>query len=112
MTIKVRYQTIDRVNKLRSFKTLAGAQKFAHYWVGAHPEIGCGYAVAGDGIGKITCSGCTLRELFPDNAPTPTGRAVMAGPDCVDYEEDYDDTPSCVKPSPPGKYDGSDEIPF
>ena len=70
MEIKVRYSSIDRFGKSRKFKTLAGARKFAHDWIGAHPEIGSTYAVSGDGIGKITCSGCTLRELFPSPSDT------------------------------------------
>ena len=33
--------------------------------IGRHPELGGHYAVSGDGVGKITCDGCTLAELFP-----------------------------------------------
>lgn len=63
--IKVRYETIDRFSKTRRFKTLAGAQKFAQHWVGETPELGSFYAVSGDGVGKITCDGCLVRDLFP-----------------------------------------------
>lgn len=66
--IKVRYSSVDGGGApARTFKTLKGAQKFAHQWVGAHPEIGSTYAVSGDGIGKVTVSGASLRELFPSN---------------------------------------------
>ncbi len=65
MEIKVRYSTIDRFTETRKFKTLDGARKFAQNWIGRHPEIGGHYAVSGDGIGKITVSGATLADLFP-----------------------------------------------
>ncbi len=67
--IKVSYRSIDRCSKTRRFKTLEGAQKFAQEWVGETPELGTGYAVSGDGIGKVTVEGATLRELFPKVAP-------------------------------------------
>lgn len=65
MTIRVRYESIDRFSKTRRFKTLAGAQKFAQKYVGETPELGSFYAVSGDGIGKVTCDGCSVRDLFP-----------------------------------------------
>lgn len=68
MTIKVRYRSIDHFTKTSTFKTLPGARKFAHKWVGEHPEIGSYYAVSGDGVGKITVEGATLAELFPEAA--------------------------------------------
>jgi hypothetical protein len=64
-TIRVSYQSIDRFTQTKTYKTLKGAQRFAQHWVGAHPEIGTGYAVSGDGVGKITVIGATLHELFP-----------------------------------------------
>jgi hypothetical protein len=63
--IVVRYQSIDRFSKTRTFKTLAGAQKFAQNWVGKTPDLGSSYAVSEDGIGKITVSGASLLDLFP-----------------------------------------------
>lgn len=63
--IQVTYTSIDRYRKDSTFKTLAGAQKFATRWVGARPELGTWYAVSGDGVGKITCTGCNIRDLFP-----------------------------------------------
>jgi len=68
--IKVRYTTIDRVNKLRTFKTLKGARKFAMDWVGPQDVEGGSYAVSDDGVGKITWQGVTRRELFGDGSPT------------------------------------------
>jgi hypothetical protein len=65
--IVVTYKSIDRCYKRRSFKTLAGAQGFAHLMVGPHPEIGTifQYAVSSDGIGKVEVRGASLEELFP-----------------------------------------------
>lgn len=63
--ITVRYSSIDGASERRTYATIKGAQKFAHHMIGAHPEIGCGYAVSDDGIGKVTVSGSTLVELFP-----------------------------------------------
>jgi len=62
--IKVTYSTIDRFRRTKTFKTLAGARKFAQHWVGATPEIGSTYAVSGDGVGKVTVEGASLKDLF------------------------------------------------
>lgn len=75
MEITVRYRSLDGYSKSSKFKTLAGAQKFAHKWVGAHPDIGGFYAVSNDGMGRITVAGCTLAELFP-----PVGASKPATP--------------------------------
>jgi hypothetical protein len=64
--ITVRYRSLDQFSESRKFKTLAGARRYAHRRIGEHPEIGSRYAVSGDGIGRITCEGCTLAELFPE----------------------------------------------
>jgi hypothetical protein len=64
-TIVVRYRSIDRFSKTRTFKTLAGAQAYAQRWVGEYPSLGGGYAVSDDGVGKITVTGASLRDLFP-----------------------------------------------
>jgi len=69
VVIRVRYESIDHFSKTRRFKTLKGAQKFAQHWVGETPEMGSFYAVSGDGIGKITCEGCRLLDLFPRCSP-------------------------------------------
>jgi hypothetical protein len=63
--IKVKYRSVDGYSKSRTFKTLKYARKFAHEWVGEHPDIGGGYAVSFDGIGRIMVSGVSLEELFP-----------------------------------------------
>ena len=65
MDIKVVYRSIDRFYEVRRFKTLEGARRYAHKRVGAHPEVGYGYAVSGDGVGKVTVTGAALHELFP-----------------------------------------------
>lgn len=70
--IKVRYRSVDRFSKTATFKTLKGAQRFAHKWVGETPEVGTyyNYAVSGDGVGRVTVEGATMRELFPKCADT------------------------------------------
>lgn len=64
--IRLRYQSIDGVNKVRSFRTLAGARRWAQEWVGADAEIASsGYAISFDGVGKVTVEeGTTLDALF------------------------------------------------
>lgn len=64
--IKVTYSAVDGARTVRKFKTLAGAQAFAHKAVGEHPDLGSGYAVSFDGIGKIEVEGCALSALFPE----------------------------------------------
>ena len=63
--ITIIYTSIDRLRKRRTFKTLAGARRFAHKWVGAHPDPGSFYAVSSDGIGKVEWTGTTFDDLFP-----------------------------------------------
>lgn len=75
--IKVKYLSVDRARVTRSFKTLAGARKFAQSWVGKHPEMGSTYAVSGDGIGKITAEGAKLADLFGDE---PSATSPPDGP--------------------------------
>ena len=79
-TIRVTYSSIDRVRKTRTFKTLAGARKYAQHWVGATPEFGHGYAISDDGVGKIEVRGCSLAELFwvGPAAPSTDGYRVEA----------------------------------
>lgn len=96
---KVRYATVDHCRGSRTFKTLAGARKFAVERVGEHPEFGRTYAVSADGVGKITVEGCTLAELFAgpavemvelhnDDCDAPIERAPKA--DCVRIAVDCD----------------------
>lgn len=68
MEIKLHYSTIDRYSKSATFKTLAGARRFAYKWVGQHPDVSeaFGYAVSSDGMGKVTFWGVTSSELFPE----------------------------------------------
>jgi hypothetical protein len=56
---------IDGFRDRRSFKTLAGARRYAQERVGATPEFGAGYAVAADGVVTLRVSGATLADLFP-----------------------------------------------
>lgn len=65
--IKVHLRAVDGFAKTRTFKTLAGAQKFAQRYAGRGPEIGGGYyAISADGVCRITVDGAKLRDLFPD----------------------------------------------
>ena len=73
MNIKLSYQSIDRYHETRTFKTLAGAQKYAQKWVGETPEMGRDYAISGDGIGKVYLNvkhghfaEISIAELFPN----------------------------------------------
>lgn len=72
LRIVLDYDAVDGVHKRGYFKTLRGARKWAQEWVGQYPEIGRTYAIAGDGIGKITiASGTTLKDLFPSQEDEP-----------------------------------------
>ncbi len=64
-TIRLRYSSVDGHAEEKTFSSVADAQRFAHHWIGPHPEIGRGYAVSGDGIGKIEARGISLAALFP-----------------------------------------------
>ncbi|WP_288006625.1 hypothetical protein [Acidiphilium sp.] len=64
--IKVRYSSVDRRSETREFDTIEPAREYAQYWIGRHPEMGCGYAISGDGIGKIEVTGTSLATLFPE----------------------------------------------
>jgi hypothetical protein len=65
--IKVSVRTTDRFSCTRTFKTLAGAQRFAQKYCGETPEISTmfGYAVSQDGVARAMATGCHLKELFP-----------------------------------------------
>ena len=69
--IKVLYRACDGARIMRSFKTLAGAQKFAQNYVGRFPDMGGGYAVSSDGIGtvRVVAGSHTLADLFPSQTP-------------------------------------------
>lgn len=76
--IKVHYSSVDRYSKTAKFKTLEGARKFAHRYVGEHPDMGGSYAVSYDGIGTIRVEGATLQELFPGDDEEGTGADYWA----------------------------------
>lgn len=70
MAIEVVYRAIDGARIARKFKTLDGASAFAVKMVGATPDMGTGYAVSADGIGKIMLmaggeQAIVLADLFP-----------------------------------------------
>lgn len=64
--IKVRYSSVDRHSETREFDTIERAREYAQSWIGRHPEMGRGYAISGDGIGKIEVTGTNLATLFPE----------------------------------------------
>lgn len=66
--IIVRYRSCDGARERRTFTSLAGARRFAHKWIGEHPDIGSSYAVSFDGIGTIEVEGARLADLFPPRA--------------------------------------------
>jgi len=68
--ITVLYTSIDGARKRRSFTSIEKARKFAHDWVGPHPDMGWTYAISDDGVGKIEVTGARLDDLFPRPAPT------------------------------------------
>lgn len=66
--IKLTFSTVDRFRESRTFKTLKGAQTYAHKKVGAHPDISemFQYAVGTYGDAKLEIrEGTTFTELFP-----------------------------------------------
>ena len=65
LQIAVRYEATDGVKVSKTFKAVAAASKFARKYIGDHPEMGMGYAIAADGVGKVSVTGCELAELFP-----------------------------------------------
>lgn len=66
--IKLRYEAVDGFRQTKQFKLLRGARKYAQTMLGKFPEMGGGYAVSGDGVGKIVVvQGCQLSELFGDD---------------------------------------------
>lgn len=70
--IIIRYSSIDGFAKSLECETPDVARHFAQHRVGAHPEIGNGYAVSPDGVIRVTVKGCTLAELFAERViPMP-----------------------------------------
>lgn len=68
-TITVRYSTVDRFCETKRFTKIEDAREYAQQWIGRFPEIGRGYAVSDDGIGKIEVRGTSLFQLFPGSMP-------------------------------------------
>ncbi len=70
-SITTHVRTLDGLRETRKFKTLAGAQGYAHKRIGAHPDLGSGYAVGMYGDITLSVEGATLRELFPEPRAAP-----------------------------------------
>ena len=85
MPIKVSYLACDGYKKTRSFRTLKGARAFAENWVGKSPDFGSFYAVSSDGVGRVTVSGVTLRELFGQ----PIDEAKILAEVAAEQAEEY-----------------------
>lgn len=81
--IVVRYSAVDGFRATRTFKTLAGARKYALERLGTDYELGAHYAVTFDGVGKVEVDGTTLWDLL---AADPVVLAPQEGPE-------YDDAP-------------------
>jgi hypothetical protein len=64
LRIVVRYRAIDNFTKRGEFRSIAGARRFAKKYLGDEFEIGTGYAVTYDGIGRITVEGTDLYTLL------------------------------------------------
>jgi len=62
--IKLRFRTLDGIRKTKTFKTVAGARKAAHDWVGKDADVGIGYAVSTDGVVTVSVDGATLDDIF------------------------------------------------
>jgi hypothetical protein len=101
---------VDGFSKRKSFKTLAGARKYAIGMLGKYPSFGSYYAVSDDGVGKITViDGVALRDLFGDEpkpaAPVEDEEGSEApGFDSPSRNDDY------FKSGGPAEMD--DDIPF
>ena len=106
MKITVFYSAADGAKITRTFKTLTGAQKFAHKWVGAYPEISPRYAVSGDGVGKITVDGAMLRDLFP---PMTIQQACEQADD-DDYDRGAPDPDKAYERYLETRYEGLDSV--
>lgn len=66
--IKLHFRFIEGGSKTKSYKSLKGAQKAAHYQIGPHPSLGSSYAVDDYGCCTVRVEGCSLQELFPASA--------------------------------------------
>lgn len=69
--IVINYVAVDGFASRKQFSALKGARKYAQTRVGKNPEMGLGYAVSSDGIGRIVVSGCKLADLFGNEPRTP-----------------------------------------
>jgi hypothetical protein len=72
MYLKLGYSSVDDQKvRPRVYTSLRGARDYAQGMLGKRPEIGGGYAVSGDGVGKIVIleGNVSLWEIFPDVAP-------------------------------------------
>jgi hypothetical protein len=101
--IRVTYSTVDRFRQTRTFKTLAGARRYAQKWVGVNPDQAIGYAISDDGVGKITVLGCALSALFGRDERNVEVTTFTNQYDCpcgTSWEDEWcaacdDDCPSC-----------------
>lgn len=55
----------DGYRQTRSFRTIEGARRFAHGWIGMRVELGSSYAVSYDGMCTLSVAGARLRDVFP-----------------------------------------------
>jgi len=69
MTIKITIRAVDGFSQTRSFKTLAGARRYAVERVGDAPDLGTTYAVDLYGVVTLYAEGVSLQDLFYPKAP-------------------------------------------
>lgn len=79
--ITVSYSSIDGFNRSKRVATVAGARKFAQHWLGTAVEIGRGYAVSFDGVGRVTVQGASLDDLFPQTSLVEPSMSVLEADD-------------------------------
>lgn len=92
--INVTVRSIDGSRSSRNFRKLAAARRFAQRAVGAHPDLGCDYAVSFDGICTVTCRNATLADLFPEEVAPAKAPVLTDWPaDAVNDEYEGDDAP-------------------
>lgn len=85
--IKFTYATIDHFSESKTFKTLEGARAYLRRRLGDSYDVSLmGYAVAFDGVGKVTLrGGATWKELLGSD-PFPQEDSVYDYTDSGDRE--------------------------
>lgn len=85
--ITIRVSSRDGLDERKSFQRLGPARRFAHRYVGEHPDYSerLGYAVDSFGMTKVEASGATMAELFPERQSAAPTRC-----ECDDLDGEFD----------------------